>query len=817
VQAKPIEDASSLDDLVVALDGLVDERGSPKKTLAAPGTPILQPTDERRRTGSHYTPRSLTAPIVKYALEPAFARLGPDATADQVLDLKVCDPAMGSGAFLVEACRALGERLMLAWTRWPETRPTIPADEDEELHARRLVAQRCLYGVDKNPRAVDLARLSLWLATLARDHEFTFLDHALKSGDSLVGLTPAQIAAANWDETKPGLPLFRQLVRDRVAEAETARAEIQCAPDDTARIVQEQRHRHVETRLTPVRVMGDAVLWAFFAADKAKAREKARAEVESQISGMPPRWDQLTAAADRLRSGERGIPPFHWQLEFPEVFARENGGFDAVIGNPPFLGGAKIWPSLGHGYPDWLRAVHPNSGGKAVDLVAHFFRRSYDLLRSEAAFGLVGTKTIAEGDTREAGLMVLRELGAHIFRAQQGILWPGEADVFVSVIHATKGFSTLGSLLNGKVVSGINSFLLPTSLEYSAKKLKSNKRKSFRGCDVYGQGFIFSDDEGGGQAGSIKDMEELIARDQRNSEVIMPFIGGKELATDPQQSGSRYAINFAEMSLAQAETWSEIFEIVKQKVKPSRDKLGGYSVAIRRRDFWWQYGTYTPALYREIAGLERVLAISRVTTYIAFSFVNSKAIFNEMVIIFPARAGLNDFAVLNSRIHEMWALVWGTTLGETPRYSPPECFETFPFPERYEVSALLRAVADAYDTLRSEVMCSRQEGLTKTYNRFHARSENATDIARLRTLHHEMDVMVLRAYGWDDLADRAAPEFIEQEADEGKSPKTRLDWPAGFKDEVLARLLALNATRAAGLTAVADEDDGDIDDGDDAD
>ena len=92
-----------------------------------------------------------------------------------------------------------------AWERWPETRPKIPADEDEELHARRLVAQRCLYGVDKNPRAVDLARLSLWLATLARDHEFTFLDHALKCGDSLVGLTTAQIAAANWDEfeTRP--------------------------------------------------------------------------------------------------------------------------------------------------------------------------------------------------------------------------------------------------------------------------------------------------------------------------------------------------------------------------------------------------------------------------------------------------------------------------------------------------------------------------------------------------------------------------------------------------------------------------------------
>ena len=109
----------------------------------------------------------------------------------------------------------------------------------------------------------------------------------------------------------------------------------------------------------------------------------------------------------------------------------------------------------------------------------------------------------------------------------------------------------------------------------------------------------------------------------------------------------------------------------------------------------------------------------------------------------------------------------------------------------------LSSFGAAYLDFRAQLMIARNEGLTKTYNRFHARGETAADIARLRALHHEMDVAVLRAYGWDDLAYRAAPEFIEQEADEGKAPKTRLDWPSDFKDEVLARLLALNATRAA--------------------
>src|SRR5262249_45131767 len=149
----------------------------------------------------HYTPRSLTKPIVEKALEPILKNLGDTATPQQILDLKICDPAMGSGAFLVEACRQLGERLVEPWHAHGCV-PAIPPDEDELLHAQRTISQRCLHGVDKNPMAVDLAKLSLWLATLARDHAFTFLDHALRCGDSLVGLTKDQIRRFHW---KPGI------------------------------------------------------------------------------------------------------------------------------------------------------------------------------------------------------------------------------------------------------------------------------------------------------------------------------------------------------------------------------------------------------------------------------------------------------------------------------------------------------------------------------------------------------------------------------------------------------------------------------------
>lgn len=819
-QAKPVEAAATVEDLAAALDGIVDERGSPRHVVASPGTPILQPTDERRRTGSHYTPRSLTQPIVEHALEPAFERLGPDATPEQILDLNVCDPAMGSGAFLVEACRAIATRLVKAWERWPETRPVIPPDEDEELHARRLVAQRCLYGVDKNPRAVDLAKLSLWLATLAKDHEFTFLDHALKCGDSLVGLTPEQIAAANWDASKPGLPLLRLLVAERVTEADRARAEIRSAPDDTMRAIQEQRHKQVETRLSPVRLLGDAVIAAFFSADKSKAREKARADAESWFSGRPARWDLLEASAKVLREREFGTPPFHWAVEFPEVFKRENGGFDAIVGNPPFLGGARIWPVLGPQYPDWLKHLHEESGGKAVDLVAHFFRRAAHLLRENGALGLIATKTIAEGDTRVAGLRHLCRSGMQIFRSQRRLRWPGEASVIVAVVHAVKSNFWQGCFLDGREVSGINSFLFPSQEEFDAVKLKENSGRGFRGCDIYGSGFIFEDKNDEALAGSLQDMRDLINHNPTNKDVLFPYLGGKEITTDPQHRPHRYVINFADMELSDAQKWPELLDIVASKVKPHRDTLGGYSVAERRRDYWWQYGTYTPALFSALSKANGALAISQTTSYICFALVPKDMVFGQKAIVIPARHGLREFAVLSSRIHEGWALLMGSTQGETPVYSPADCLATFPFPRNFEVNAALETSGSFYHAHRANLMVERNEGLTKTYNRFHDRRENARDIARLRELHAEMDAAVLRAYSWDDLAERAKPEFIEQDADEGKQAKTRLDWPSAFKDEVLARLLALNAERAeaeraAGLTALDEDDEDQDDEGDD--
>jgi hypothetical protein len=224
---------------------------------------ILQPTDERRKSGSHYTPRSLTEPIVRTTLRPILERLGPNATPNQILDLKICDPAMGSGAFLVEVSRQLAEALVKTWHAH-DCVPIIPADEDEILHARRILARRCLYGVDKNPMAVDLAKLSLWLATLAKDHPLTFLDHALRCGDSLVGLSREQIEGFHWKPEKQR-DFARGAIEGKLHRAIEGRLRIQNASESEPYRKLDQELADVEEALDRPRFYGDLVVSAFFA------------------------------------------------------------------------------------------------------------------------------------------------------------------------------------------------------------------------------------------------------------------------------------------------------------------------------------------------------------------------------------------------------------------------------------------------------------------------------------------------------------------------------------------------------------------------
>jgi len=792
-QAKGVKEATDIPALVEAFGNLVDLRASPDASPIGDGAPYLQPTEERRRSGSHYTPRSLTEPIVRHALEPAFERLGPNASPEAVLSLKVCDPACGSGAFLVEACRQLGARLEQAWNMHGAEKPVIPPDEDEALHARRLVAQKCLYGVDRNPMAVDLARLSLWLATLARDHEFTFLDHAIKSGDSLVGLTRREIEAANWDAEANSIPLYGKMIREAVDRALQGREAIRTAPDDVTRAIQEARHKRVESEVDSARIVGDAVIAAFFAGDKPRAREIERVAVEQLISGQTePKWEKLRAMAVTFRA-EHGWRPFHWEIEFPEVFGRHNPGFDGIVGNPPFLGGLKV--SNLYGMPYFALLQHSFSGtGHTADLVSYFLRRAFELLRSGGVFGLIATNTVAQGDTRENGLEAIVDLGGEIVRAERRATWPGDAAVVISKVHVMRGAFGGQRVLDGNHVDTITSFLLATGGNKKPASLASNAGHTSQGTNIRSPGFLFGNS---GEPNSLGDLERIRTSEPQSLERIFPYLGGAEINSSPAHLPERFVINVCEArDAAELTRWPALEQIVREKVKPERDQLGPNPNNRVLKLRWWSYHAERRAFYEKVSRLGGVLVNSQVSPHLAFVRQPVGRIWGNTLNLF-AFADYSPFAVLQSRIHEIWARFFSSSMKDDLRYAPSDCFETFPFSLGYEANPTLEAVGQAYHNHRAQLMIAADEGMTKTYNRFHKPSERGAAIQRLRELHDEMDRAVLRAYGWNDLADDLKPGFLTEETEDDHTYQGRYFWNAEGRDRVFTRLLALNAERHA--------------------
>jgi len=811
--ATALKAATTPQDVVAALGRKVSPQsldGGRTPRLMAPGSLYLQPGEERRRSGSHYTPRELTQPIVETTLRPVLEALGERPTPEQILDLKVCDPAMGSGAFLVEACRQLAEQLVKAW-EVNDSMPTVPPDEEPLLHARRLVAQRCLYGVDKNPFAVNLAKLSLWLVTLARDHAFTFLDHALKHGDSLVGLTREQIRHFRWKAiATEGEGLFAKDLDQALGNAATWRATLHGLDESDYR-QQNEAWWEAENALHDARLLGDLCISAFFGAEKDKERDELRlqyrAKADAWKSGAASAAEIAELVAD-LRDGEKPVPPMHWEIEFPEVFGRANPGFDAMVGNPPFLGGNKIWPVLGGKYRDHLKNSHSNSGGKAVDLVAHFLRQAHILCRSRGTAGLIATNTVCEGSTRLAGLRQIVAGGGQIYWVRKRMRWPGTAAVVVSALCFQRDGLQSRAELDGVRVQGINSLFFPRSYDFDPKALQSTRDFSFLGTNIGGAGFTFNDDSTEGTANPVSMVEELSSSDRRNRELIQPYIGGQEVNKSPIHAPHRYVINFRDLPLETARKWPDLIGIIERKVKPHRDTLGGYSVAEGRRERWWQFATYTPALYEAISGLTRVLVTARIGNHLSLTFLPAHYVYSEQLVVFPFDS-YSAFCLLQGRPHEAWARLMGSSLKDDLRYSASSCVRPFPFVDYWAARPSLEAAGRSYYDFRAALMIRNNEGLTKTYNRFHDPDERDPDILKLRELHAAMDRAVLDAYGWTDIPTDC--EFIlDYEIDEetwGRKKKPyRYRWPEEVHDEVLARLLDLNQRRyaeevAAGLHA----------------
>jgi Eco57I restriction-modification methylase/MmeI, target recognition domain len=788
---KAIKDAKNDEaELVEALSAqAMGKKADILRHKAAAGRLVVQPGEERRRTGSHYTPRSLTEKVVKRTLEPLLACIGEDRNEEQILELKICDPAMGSGAFLVAACRELAGELVQAWTRSGELSAIIEQHGDAHLHARRLVAQRCLYGVDKNPAAVELAKLSLWLITLSKTLPFTFVDHALRHGDSLVGFDFDQIRAFHWKPQKQ-LELCEVTLREALEQAVELRQRILALADKEDPASQEEKRRLLDfsqQAIGRVRLVADVCVGAFFAESKDAARERERVRrlglVEAWLAGDESKRAELEDWAREIR---KAVSPFHWWIEFPEVFFEERpdpleGGkvnraalMEAVVGNPPFGGKNNIIDGNPDGYLDWLKIASPGAHGNS-DLSAHFFRRAAGLLGEHGTFGLIATNTIAQGDTRTTGLKPLVEIGWSIYDATDSMLWPGAAAVTVSLVHAAHGRAREGASarLGDREVQNVNSRLRPKPERPDPTVLHANAGSAFVGSYLLGMGFTMTPEE----------CDALRSNDPKNGERLFPYLGGEEVNTSPTQSPHRCVISFGQMSLEEAERWPYLIRIVREKVKPQRDQDNREV----RRKYWWRFGEVAPALYASIAPLKRCLVTSRVTKHLSFSYQPTDRIFAETLYAFSLER-FTAFATLQSRVHRPWAWLLSSSMKTDLRYSASDCFETFPFPrpDPRTVIPELEAIGEKLYEARAKYMADTDQGLTKTYNAIKDPSCTDARILELRELHEEMDRAVLDAYGWTDVA---VPPFC---------PLSDADTAAvqAFEDEVIDRLYVLNAERA---------------------
>lgn len=766
---------------------------------------------DRRETGTHYTPKSLTESIVTSTLEPV-VYVGPTEgkpreewtlkSSREILDLKVCDPAMGSGAFLVQACRYLGEKLVEAWLHEEGAGKAItvdgealdqlgaeeplPSQLDERLTiARRLVAERCLYGVDVNPLAVELAKLSIWLVTLAKGRPFGFLDHNLRSGDSLLGIHRLEQLTRLRMDTESGrqyqLRIFGQNVEAAVNVAIELRKRLRATTIRDIKDVEAMARLDHEARrkLESIELIADAMIGeAFRCGGNARALDTALDTLATLagdfLSGNEKMGEVIArntrnALSKDLPKGKPSRKPFHWALEYPEVFKR--GGFDGIIGNPPFLGGVRISETNGDSYNIFLTTTYSSTTRK-TDLCAYFFRRSEELLFDNGFFGLLATNTISQGTTRKGGLSVLLKNGCSIIQANPSFKWPGKASVIASQVTIAKGAWSGKRYVSGEVCQFIGDLLTPEVSEVTTPyQLASNKHHCYQGSSILGMGFFIEPTEA----------EEMIATQSDMTDVVKPVMGGKELNDSPSYTPPRWIIDMFERDEDQARHYGAAFNHLEKHVKPERI-LKDPKKYPRLVDTWWKFWHSRGELYTGIKrfNLSRVLVRARVSDHHMMAFLPSDIVYTEQLVVFLLDKW-SDFSILQSSIHEVWARRYASTLKTDVRYIPKDCYGTFPFPK---ASQDLSDIGRKYYEYRLAVMKSNDQGMTKTYNRLHNPDDNSEEIVELRRLHDELNRTVAISYGWDDLVF----EHSFYETNKG----TRYTVSEDLRNEITKRLLILN-------------------------
>ena len=786
-----------------------DLRGDPVVIL--PGQLYVTESALRASTGTHYTPRFLAEQVAEGALEPLVYNPGPLQTADhsawqlrpaeEILGLRIADIALGSGAFLVAACRYLAGKLLEAWSQKGNVDASralsaSPVESGLDLDvaadplvikARRAIIEHCLYGVDINEMAVEMAKLSLWLVSMDPGRPFTFLDDKLAVGDSLLGIT--SIEQLEWMHLNPAegrklhedtLLDFMSGVRGVLADVSEQRRLLVDIPDDIdgiakkREILAEVRAKTKDLSLYANLLSGAALVTRRWLGAAKLAHDAAVDGAVAEAEYKAKQWlatDQPDGAFDRH--------PLHWPLVFPEVFDPARPGFDAIIGNPPFLGGSKITRSLGDAYREYLVEAIANGVRGTADLIAYFLLRVHMLISTYGQTGLIATNTLAQLMTREVGLDQVVASGAEIRKSIKSEPWPSKSAAIEYAAVWTSRHHLLAAaerIADHMVVTKITPSLVGASRVLGdPKRLASNTGIAFEGVKIYGPGFTIDSDKA----------RELIAADSANRQVLFPYLNGQDLNTSPTCSAGRWVIDFRDWSEEKAKNYAYCYEQVRRLVRPDRLNLKSNSSA---RERWWQYERRRSDMLAAIANLDRIIVTSQVSSTQKPVMVPIGQVFDQKLVIF-ASEDTAFLAVLSSNIHYWWTEKEGSTLERRLVYTPSKVFGTFPVPE---LNSGTRELGDRLDTFRRDLMLARQAGLTATYNLVHDPKCADADIVELRDIHRAIDEAVVRAYGWDDLLDLGLDHGF-QDTRQG----TRYTVGPVVRQEILDRLLELNHARYA--------------------
>lgn len=768
----------------------------------------------RKTTGSYYTPTSLITSLLDSALDPVLNEAASKATVAEaeaaILKLKICDPACGSGHFLVAAAHRIAKRLAAVRTGDEEPSPQA------RRHALREIVGRCIYGVDINLMAVELCKVSLWMEAIEPGKPLSFLDAHIQCGNSLLGATPALLKAGipdaafepSEDDDKKICSEFKKKNKvqrttgqrsfftedlqpwNRVDDLASSMQRLDDLSDNTVTDVRRKQNLYTEHLTSDSYRFGKlrADAWCTALVWK-KVRDFAYPITEEVFRNLEENPRKIAQwMKDEIERLTRQYQFFHWHLAFPDVFhvpgkdevaeneqAGWSGGFDVVLGNPPFLGGVKISGIYGDRYRHLLTTLYDPFVNKA-DLCAAFVRRAFDLIKRDRSMGLVVTNSIGQGGSRETGLATVMRHQGVLTSAWRFIRWESDATIEVNLISVFKGQWQRKRLLDGTAVPYISS-RLDDEPEAEPLVLSSNTEKAFQGDIPRGDGFLLN----------TRETERLLAENPRNQDCIYPYLNGKDFNSHPQQRYSRHIICFHDWPLQKAAEYPSLLRIVEKRVKPEREQVKQEKDRLR----WWLFNSYRQGLRQSAAGLERILVRSRISDLHMLAFVPTYWICSEQTIIFTFD-DYYHFALLQSNLHEIWVRRNASTMRTDVRYTT-DCFDTFPFPQNVQETKKRQAesIGHEYYALRQHFMRENHLGLTGTYNLFHDPDQEDSDIAQLRKLHMGMDRAILACYSWEDID-------LKHHFYRNSRGQMRYTIADQARREVLTRLLALNQKLAAG-------------------